>query len=219
MTVERPTSAAAFVAGLAMGLYLLFPVAAHASFQSTNCGTGNGDDSATQEKVSQAADYAYTAVLDGYQWGGGCWLNDDIDATPSDPEETFSGGEGPDCSGLVFKTWELNADRNSAPITNGWTSWAQTNNVHGPADASAFRSSGASWTAETKSWVTKMDALASTSHVAMYWSHTSSGSDKFIEAKGEDKGTQIAVENYLGSSSFLPSARNNWLPECSPQCL
>ena len=46
----------------------------------------------------------FVAVGEGYEWGGGCWNDNNRDDTPGQPD---SNGEGPDCSGFVFKTWEL----------------------------------------------------------------------------------------------------------------
>src|SRR5256885_7065315 len=52
-----------------------------------------------------ARDYAYGAVYEGYQWGGGCWNYDNVDSAPNDPPQTYTGGEGGDCSGFTYKSW------------------------------------------------------------------------------------------------------------------
>src|ERR671935_2013204 len=53
-----------------------------------------------------ALNYAYVATHEGYQWGGGCWNNNDVDDSYGDPlGVTWTQGEGGDCSGLTFKTW------------------------------------------------------------------------------------------------------------------
>jgi hypothetical protein len=47
--------------------------------------------------------------------GGGCWNNNNRDDQPGDPHEVITTfGEGPDCSGPVFKTWELANDSSGA---------------------------------------------------------------------------------------------------------
>src|SRR5206468_6355380 len=91
------------VAILAAGLLAgPWPQPAHASWVSTNCRVWSHLDDGLRRM--DARTYAGYAARESYEWGGGCWNNDDLDDTPAAPD---SGGEGPDCSGLVFKTWEL----------------------------------------------------------------------------------------------------------------
>ena len=58
-------------------------------------------------KRSNGAEIANIAVGEGYQWAGGCYDDNDKDAKPNVfPRETKSTlGEGPDCSGLVWRAW------------------------------------------------------------------------------------------------------------------
>src|SRR5262249_9544715 len=54
-----------------------------------------------------AQTYSNTAAYEGYQWGGGCWNNNDVDeGGGAPPQDVNTHGEGADCSGLVFKTWK-----------------------------------------------------------------------------------------------------------------
>ena len=49
----------------------------------------------------ESRNYAYSAAAEGYQWGGGCWNTNGYDDSPGDPPENpYTLGEGPDCSGL-----------------------------------------------------------------------------------------------------------------------
>src|SRR5205814_1191132 len=73
---------------------------AHASWVSDHCSSDNAWDSHYRRKDAKA--YADVAIGEGYEWGGGCWNDDNKDDTPNAPD---SNGEGPDCSGLVFKSW------------------------------------------------------------------------------------------------------------------
>jgi hypothetical protein len=204
--------------GVAASCVVLSPATASATWQSTHCNTSDARLTSA-EKISQAASFAYTARQDGYQWGGGCWKDDNVDATPSDKQEIYSGGEGPDCSGFVFKTWRLDSSpSDGSTLKSDWKYWGQLYNVHGPFSAASYRTTHVAWKAESHSLVTKMDALASSGHVAMYWASSSNGGVQFIEAKGEAYGTNIWSEAYMGRSDFSPSARQAWLPECYPQC-
>src|SRR5256714_7020093 len=74
------------------------------TFQSANCNTATAQPTPNMTRDGQM-NYSLIAAWDGYQWGGGCWNNDDHDAAPNDPPQQFTGGEGADCSGLTFKTW------------------------------------------------------------------------------------------------------------------
>ena len=78
---------------------------ASATWSDNNC-NGGSSDIATWKR-SQAKDYAQRDSNEGYEWGGGCFKLNDQDDTPNQPD---SGGEGTDCSGLVFKSWALRAD-------------------------------------------------------------------------------------------------------------
>ena len=71
--------------------------AARASWVSQNCNSSTTGIAA--QKRSTARAYGEVADREGYEWGGGCWNNDNKDDTPGQPD---SNGEGPDCSGLTF---------------------------------------------------------------------------------------------------------------------
>jgi len=95
--------------------------------QETDCNAGSSISSWT---ASQAVSYVRTAHREPYQLGGGWWNpNQDQDAYHS-----VKGYEGPDCSGLVFKSWAMSYSTGS---TAYW-SWNKTHDVHGPYQASTF---------------------------------------------------------------------------------
>ena len=57
-------------------------------------------------KRADARAYAVVAAGEGYDYAGGCWNDNDRDDTPPVASDD-PGSEGPDCSGLVFKSWFL----------------------------------------------------------------------------------------------------------------
>jgi cell wall-associated NlpC family hydrolase len=86
-----------------------------------------------------ATDIANIAVGEGYQWAGGCYDNDDRDAKPNAyPRETKSTlGEGPDCSGLVWRVWR---ESNYAyPNDNSFYFWGRSTYDHGPYNTYGFK--------------------------------------------------------------------------------
>jgi hypothetical protein len=188
----------------------------HATWVSSNC----FDNPATKSGLMRADARAYAAYADheGYEWGGGCWNNDQRDDTPNAPD---SSGEGPDCSGLVFKTWEL-------PKTYGAQGFRHYNrlmNVHGPYVAADFHGAGSNLPfhdlgSKSRQSTLYMDAFASSSHVGLIWSDSvpSAGGDYIIEALGDLYGTNVNVENYRSDSRFLAVRREGWTPDCSPRC-
>lgn len=205
---------------------IMTPTPAQASWVSNNCKT-SGVTETNPIKLSIAANFALTARYEGYQWGGGCWIDDNRDPTPNTyPRETTNTyGEGPDCSGLVFKSWRIDSGpTDPKTLKDGWKYWPQEYYVHGPWASGSYESTFKApdgvvqWKAESKSQVTRLHALASASHVALFWSTTSSGARNYLEAKGEDYGTDILTETYLGNTSFYASSRQGWVPECSPHC-
>src|SRR5256885_220147 len=110
----------------------------HASWVSVNCNTRQWADNHYRRKDALA--YAAVARHEGYEWGGGCWNNNDRDDTPNAPD---SNGEGPDCSGFTFKTWELVNTQGS----NGWTYYNKLMNIHGPYTSTEFHD-----VAQSTSW-------------------------------------------------------------------
>lgn len=155
-----------------------------------------------------AAAVALRARFEGYQWGGGCWDDDDRDDSPNDPTtDPNTGGEGGDCSGLTFKVWR-------EPLSTGDDSfhqWGMLRDVHGPYTAAAFKAgSGAPNVTVAKSSLTKMDALASDGHIGLVYAENPDGTDQIIEAKGEAYGTNIWTRTYRGSSSYSGVRRVGW---------
>src|SRR5262249_50394002 len=132
---------------------------------------------------------ALYARYEGYQWGGGCWNDNDVDDSPGDPpEDPNTGGEGPDCSGFTFKVWRESTNSSD----NGAWQWNKLRWVHGPYVAGDFKAGvGAPNVTYAKSGLIKMDALASSSHVGMIYAKNADGTDQIIEAKGEAYGTNI----------------------------
>ena len=72
------------------------------TFWSGYCNTAIAQPTTTMTRDA-ALNYAYVAAHEGYQWGGGCWNNNDVDDAYADPVGvTWPQGEGGDCSGLTF---------------------------------------------------------------------------------------------------------------------
>ena len=102
MTVSRRL---AFVPGVLAGLALAVAIATpgarayHTNFQ----GSCNNESFPTSGVTrTQARIYAEIGAHEGYQWGGGCWNDNDRDDAPGDPTEDVSTrGEGGDCSGFT----------------------------------------------------------------------------------------------------------------------
>jgi hypothetical protein len=167
---------------------------------------------------TDARAYSGYAAREGYEWGGGCWNNNDRDDTPGAPQ---SGGEGPDCSGLVFKTWELLQDYGAG----GFRWYSRWMDVHGPYTAADFHNasgSGPFHLLADKRRITTlyMDAFASPEHVALIWSDAvpSGGGDYVIEAYNDASGTDVNVEDYRSDSSYRAVRRRQWTPDCAPRC-
>jgi hypothetical protein len=191
---------------------------ARASWSSVNC---NGAfNEMTYWKRSQAKGYAEAADHEGYEWGGGCFKLNDRDDTPGAPD---SGGEGTDCSGLVFKTWALHADG-----TAGYRYWDHQKEIHGPYITADYYSPT---TADPFKTISKaygatqyMDAFvyqsspASAGHVGLIYAEGSGGSDYIIESKGDAPGTGIFLEDYRSESIYRGVSRKAWTPECYPHC-
>jgi hypothetical protein len=151
---------------------------------------------------------ALRARDEGYQWGGGCWNDNDVDDSPNDPhQDPATGGEGGDCSGFTFKVWRESLDQANA----GFYQWGMLRSVHGPYTASAFKAgSGAPNVTVSKSALIKMDALASDGHIGLIYTVNPDGTDVIIEAKGEDYGTNVWTRAYRGSSSYSGVRRTGW---------
>jgi hypothetical protein len=186
---------------------------------SDRCFNDNYEDSNVKRSEAQA----YSAIADneGYEWGGGCWDNDDRDDTPGAPD---SNGEGPDCSGFVFKTWEM---KNSYG-TEGWRFWNKLHNIHGPYSSYDFHDVGTSSDLPFKklpnrdrSTTLYMDSFARDGHIGMLYtsSYPSSGLDYIIEALSDSSGTDINQQDYRFESGYVAVRRKSWTEDCHPNCL
>jgi len=163
---------------------------------------------------SQAAGIANIAMHEGYQWSGGCYDDNDKDATPNAyPRETKSTlGEGPDCSGLVWRVWR--ESNHAYPGDNSFYLWLRSTYDHGPYDTKGFKyagsGSGAPHVKYGKASIIMMDALASDPHIALEETRIDSGSDLVWEALGEAYGTNANVESYRAQSAFSGVRRLAW---------
>lgn len=165
-------------------------------------------------KRAAAADVANIAMEEGYQWAGGCYDNDDRDPTHNVyPRETKSTlGEGPDCSGLVWRVWR---ESNYAyPGNNSFYFWGRSTYDHGPYDTYGFmnktKSDGAPHVTIGKSGVIMMDAFVSASHIGLEELSIDYGSDLIWEALGEAYGTNEWVETYRVQGKFSGVRRLAW---------
>jgi hypothetical protein len=165
-------------------------------------------------KRAAAADIANIALNEGYQWAGGCYDNDDRDPTHNVyPRETKSTlGEGPDCSGLVWRVWrESNYYK---PNDNSFFFWSRSMYNHGPYNTLGFKyaesGSGLPHVKYSKSGVIMMDAFASDTHIALEELRIDAGSDYVWEALGEAYGTNEWVESYRVQSKFSGVRRLAW---------
>lgn len=187
-----------------------------ATWSSAHCHGGTHLVSALRRLDARA--YASVAVHEGYEWGGGCWNNDNRDDTPDAPD---SGGEGPDCSGFVFKTWELRTTYAQA----GFRWYSDLMDVHGPYSAESFHDATPQLPfhdlgSKTRYATTYMDAFASLDHIGMIWSNVipSQGGDYIVEAYNDAGGTQVNVEDYRADSAYRAVRRKDWTPDCAPRC-
>lgn len=200
----------AFLAGLVLAVCLGAVDAAsgyHTRFVAQNCNYAAPTPTSYVTRDGSTT-VALRARYEGYQWGGGCWNDNDRDDSPGDPTgDPATGGEGGDCSGFTFKVWRESLTESDA----GFYQWGMLRNVHGPYTAARFKNGdGAPNTTLSKSALIKMDALASTGHIGMIYATNADGSDQIIEAKGEAYGTNIWTRTYRGSSSYSGVRRLGW---------
>lgn len=191
-------------------------VDAHCSGASSpNDGVGGSAMSSWTRANAQS--YAYVGNKEGYQWGGGCNNDDDVDNSPGQrTEDTSTRGEGTDCSGLVYKSWAL-------PHTNvdGYTSWARLNYEHGTPNSTAYKNG--TWgsgtaaayyklSSKSRTSTAKMDAFAKNGHIGLLYTNdgTSSGLDYIMESYNEKDGTDLNVRNYRTNSDYSGVRRDQW---------
>ena len=179
----------------------------HTRFVEDNCNQAAPTPTPYITRDGSAA-VALRARYEGYQWGGGCWNDNDRDDSPNDPHENpATGGEGGDCSGFTFKVWREALDASDA----GFHQWGLLRWVHGPYTAAAFKAgAGAPNVTASKTTLVRMDALASDGHIGLIYAVNPDGSDQIIEAKGESYGTNIWTRTYRGSSSYTGVRRLGW---------
>jgi len=187
-----------------------------ATWAGTNCKGTSVNTQYIRRKDAQA--YALVARYEGYEWGGGCWNDNNRDDTPGQPD---SSGEGPDCSGLVFKSWGL---RNRTG-DNGSTFYDKLQNIHGIFSTIDFKYPASSepffrLPDKRRTTTQYMDAFVSDTHIAMLWSwaNPSDNTDYVMEALGDAYGTGIFTEGYRFDSRYVASRRKNWTADCYPNC-
>ncbi|MET0939359.1 MAG: hypothetical protein ABWY51_09080 [Gaiellaceae bacterium] len=202
----------AFLPGLLAGLTLAVAVAtpgAHAYHTNFQGSCHNESFPTSGVTRGQARIYAEIGANEGYQWGGGCWNDNNRDDAPGDPsEDAATRGEGGDCSGFTWKSWfERWGDRD-----NGFTYHYRMQNQHGPYTAAAFKGgSGLANSMLSKSVAIEMDALASVNHIGMiYQPNTAYNTDRMVEAKCEACGTGIWSRTYRGDPAYSGVRRYAW---------
>ena len=202
----------------AVAVLLTSAAPALASWSDTHC-----DGSAWRVgawKRSQARAYARQAADEGYEWGGGCYRLNNSDDTPGAPD---SGGEGADCSGLVFKTWALLDGGSDAYRYREHERWAHgdfsTADFWAPSSRDPFRRIRKSYHATHV-----MDAFVyrntaeNEGHIGMIFAEGSGGGDTIVEAKSDADGTGIWARDYRSASAYRAVRRRAWTPECFPRC-
>jgi hypothetical protein len=179
----------------------------HTHFVANNCNT-NPPQYSSYITRDGSITVALYGRYEGYQWGGGCWNDNNVDDSPGDPvQDPNTGGEGGDCSGFTFKIWRESTNESDA---GGWL-WNKLRKVHGPYSAGRFRNGdGAPNVTYYKSGLIRMDALASSTHIGMIYARNADGTDQIIEAKGEAYGTNIWTRTYRGDSSYGGVRRLGW---------
>jgi hypothetical protein len=206
--------AAALVAATAVGGV----VTARAAWVDRNCSGGSYD--LLNWKRSQASTYFEPMNHEGYEWGGGCFKLNDRDDTPAAPD---SGGEGTDCSGLVFRTWALKNDG-----TKGYHYWDYEKNIHGPyttanyyapTGSEPFRPIGKSYdVAQALDAFVYRNAGNTAGHIGLIYQEAGGGTDYIAESAGDAEGTWIQLRDYRSQSSYRAVQRKDWTPECFPRC-
>jgi hypothetical protein len=179
----------------------------HTNFVGNNCNYNDPQFTSYFTRDGSIA-VALRARWEGYQWGGGCWNDDDVDNSPGDPTQTAgTNGEGGDCSGFTFKVWRESLNT----ADKGAYQWNMLRFVHGPYSSGSFKAgSGAPHVTYGKVGLIRMDALASDSHIGMVYARNADGSDQIVEAKGEAYGTNIWTRTYRGNSDYGGVRRLGW---------
>jgi hypothetical protein len=215
--------------GVLAGLIGAIAPPASAAWVDKNCSANHTD--LTYWKRIEARAYADVGVREGYEWGGGCWNDNDKDDTPNDSDGSWSGAEGPDCSGFTFKSWFLRP----AQGDQGGRWYNKFENIHGPYQAWEYANENGpaafpfhvildanGHPTKDQSKLVYMDAFAKTSHVAMIYSvyGSSANTDIIIEAVGGSSSPPIGKfeRDYAGNSDYVAVRREQWSPDCTPRC-
>jgi hypothetical protein len=179
----------------------------HTRFIANNCNY-NAPTPSSYITRDGSIEVALRARYEGYQWGGGCWNDNDVDDSPGDPtRDPATGGEGGDCSGFTFKVWRESTNTSDG----GFYQWNKLRWVHGPYTAQDFKNSiGAPNVPMSKAAAIRMDAFASSDHIGMIYAKNANGTDQIVEAKGEAYGTNIWTRTYRGDSSYSAVHRVGW---------
>ena len=206
----RPRPSAAAVLAFFFGVALAAAAGArayHTGFVRNYCNF-NAPQYTSHFTRDGSTTVALYARWEGYQWGGGCWNDNNVDDSPRDPvQDRNTGGEGGDCSGFTFKVWRESENKSDG----GAWQWNKLRFVHGPYDAYAFKvGDGAPNVTYYKNGLIRMDALASSTHIGMIYARNADGTDQIIEAKGEAYGTNIWTRTYRGDSSYGGVRRLGW---------
>jgi hypothetical protein len=208
-TSVRP-SPKAFAAALGVVIALAVVAGAkayHTRFVANNCNYNDPQYTSyfTRDGSTTVALYAR---WEGYQWGGGCWNDNNVDDSPGDPtQDVGTGGEGADCSGFVFKVWRESTNEGDA----GAYQWNKLRYIHGPYYSLRFKNGdGAPNVTYWKGGLIRMDALAKEGHIGLIYAPNPDGTDQIIEAKGEAYGTNIWTRTYRGDSAYGGVRRLGW---------
>ena len=197
------------LAGLVLALAIATPgaLAYHTNFQGS-C-TNQYFNVSGGVTRAQARIYAEIGAYEGYQWGGGCWNDNNWDDAPGDPgENPWTRGEGGDCSGFTFKSWGERGDISDW----GFTYHYRMRNVHGPFTAQSFKEGRGIQNGVLAKWAAiHMDALASTHHIGIvYQPNTAYNTDRIVEAKCEACGSGIWTRTYRGDPAYSGVRRFGW---------
>jgi hypothetical protein len=206
LTRMRLAFAAVFAVALALSTASA-SLAYHTAFVRNNCNYNAPTYTSYFTRDGSAA-VAFRATKEGYQWGGGCWNNNDVDDSPDDPtSDPNTGGEGPDCSGLTFKVWR---ESQNTSDKSAWE-WNMLRFVHGPYTANDFRlGNGEPNVTYYKPGLIRMDAVANTVHIGIIWAPNPDGTDQLVEAKGEYYGTNIWTRGYRTANVYGGVRRLGW---------
>lgn len=193
----------------------------HANFRAWSPCNSSFSNVPAQTRA-EARDYSFLAALEGYQWGGGCWdFNDDTYGEPPiDAPEVFYPGEGPDCSGLVFKSWYMRAEPGDPGFRWHSTRQGSPHEGHGPWETSVYRygslphfiNIGRTIAATMDAFVAHEYCQGCTKHIGLVYAVGGTyGIDRIMEAKCEACNTGTWPRKYRGQSTlYFARRRTGW---------